>query len=80
MLMILIIFLIVSVVYFMFKIDFGLKGFCFCISDKGMKISNNVEKNIDQKMLIYYGKIVLEKGIYVIFNDDFRLNYKIDLC
>lgn len=33
-------------------------------------------------MLIYYGKIVLdlEKGIYVIFNDDFRLNYKIDLC
>lgn len=31
-------------------------------------------------MLIYYGKIVLEKSIYVIFNDDFRLNYKIDLC
>lgn len=31
-------------------------------------------------MLIYYGKIVLEKGIYVIFNDDLRLNYKIDLC
>lgn len=31
-------------------------------------------------MLIYYGKIVLEKDIYVIFNDDFRLNYKIDLC
>lgn len=31
-------------------------------------------------MLIYYGKIVLKKGIYVIFNDDFRLNYKIDLC
>lgn len=80
MLMILIIFLIVSVDYFMYKIDFGLKGFCFYFSVKGMKISNNVEKNIDLKMLIYYGKIVLEKGIYVIFNDDFRLNYKIDLC
>lgn len=44
MLMILIIFLIVSVDYFMYKIDFGLKGFCFCISVKEMKISNNVEK------------------------------------
>lgn len=31
----------------MHKIDSGLKGSRFCISDKGMKISNNAEKNTD---------------------------------
>lgn len=33
-------------------------------------------------MLTHYGKTApdLEKGTYAIFNDDFRLNYKIDSC
>lgn len=31
-------------------------------------------------MLTHYGKTAPEKGTYAIFNDDFRLNYKIDSC
>lgn len=36
--------LIVSVVHFMLKTDSGLKGSRFCISAKGMLVSNNAEK------------------------------------
>lgn len=31
-------------------------------------------------MLTHYDKTAPEKDTYAIFNDDFRLNYKIDSC
>lgn len=37
-------------------------------------------KNTDSNMLTHYGKTAPEKSTYAIFNDDFRLNYKIDSC
>lgn len=67
--------LIVSVDHFMHKIDSGLKGSRFCISAKEKR-----RKNTDSNMLTHYGKTAPEKGTYAIFNDDFRLNYKIDSC